>query len=77
MEKILDSTQLVSGVAVLLSFLAGYRYGMRNFDEQTKSTEKDSTDKERVNFFKAANCISSRYLMVNCFFFGSIGIFGQ
>lgn len=69
MEKILDSTQLVSGVAVLLSFLAGYRYGMRNFDEQTKSTEKDSTEKERVNFYKAANCISLRYLMGNCIFF--------
>lgn len=69
MEKILDSTQLVSGVAVLLSFLAGYRYGMRNLDEQTKSTEKDSTEKERVNFCKAANCISLRYLMRICIFF--------
>lgn len=32
----LDSTQLVSGVAILLSFLAGYRYGLRNLDADTK-----------------------------------------
>lgn len=52
MEKLLDSTQLVSGVAILLSFLAGYRYGIRNLEEPTKSdtesTEKDLTDKNRV-----------------------------
>lgn len=39
MEKILDSTQLVSGVAILLSFLAGYRYGLRNLDSDVKEQE--------------------------------------
>lgn len=39
MEKILDSTQLVSGVAILLSFLAGYRYGLRNLDADLKEQE--------------------------------------
>lgn len=29
-DKILDSTQLISGIAVLLSFFAGYKYGLRN-----------------------------------------------
>lgn len=32
MEKLVDSTQLVSGVAILLSFIAGYKYGLRNSD---------------------------------------------
>lgn len=49
MEKLLDSTQLVSGVAILLSFIAGYRYGVRNLDEETKSAEKDSKERERVS----------------------------
>lgn len=48
----LDSTQLVSGVAILLSFLAGYRYGIRNLVDQNKPTEKDATEKERVSFQK-------------------------
>lgn len=49
MDKVLDSTQLVSGIAVLLSFLAGYRYGVRNFDEQTaKSTAQNTAGNERV-----------------------------
>ncbi|XP_055315630.1 probable peptidyl-tRNA hydrolase 2 [Sitodiplosis mosellana] len=48
MEKMLDSTQLVSGVAVLLSFLAGYRYGIRNLVDQNKSTEEESIAEERV-----------------------------
>lgn len=48
MEKLLDSTQLVSGVAILLSFIAGYRYGIRNLDEQTKSTAQDLSEKNRV-----------------------------
>lgn len=51
MDKVLDSTQLVSGIAVLLSFLAGYRYGVRNLDEQTaKSTAQNTTGNERVIF---------------------------
>lgn len=53
MEKMLDSSQLVSGVAVLLSFLAGYRYGMRNLVDQNEPTENDATDKERVSFQKS------------------------
>lgn len=44
----LDSTQVVSGIAILLSFLAGYRYGVRNFDEQTNTTETNTTENERV-----------------------------
>lgn len=51
MDKVLDSTQLVSGIAVLLSFLAGYRYGVRNLDEQTaKTTAQNTTGNERVIF---------------------------
>lgn len=50
----LDSTQVVSGIAILLSFLAGYRYGVRNLDEQTKTTEKNSTENERVIFSSSA-----------------------
>lgn len=55
MEKMLDSTQLVSGVAILLSFLAGYRYGLRNLDadfkEQEGATggEKSTAEKPRVS----------------------------
>lgn len=55
MEKILDSTQLVSGVAVLLSFLAGYRYGLRNLDADFKEQEgaaggeKTTAEKPRVS----------------------------
>lgn len=41
----LDSTQLVSGVAVLLSFLADYRYGMRNLTDQVQTTEKNLAEK--------------------------------
>lgn len=41
MEKLVDSTQLVSGVAILLSFIAGYKYGLRNVDEtQSKAKNK-------------------------------------
>lgn len=48
----LDSTQVVSGIAVLLSFLAGYRYGVRNFEEQTvKPTTENATGNERVNVY--------------------------
>lgn len=46
----LDSTQLVSGVAILLSFIAGYRYGVRNLDEQDKTKADESTEKNRVSF---------------------------
>lgn len=53
MDK-LDTTQLVSGIAVLVSFLAGYRYGVRNLDEQTaKSPAQDTASNERVNVFSA------------------------
>lgn len=51
MEKLLDSSQLVSGVAILLSFIAGYRYGLRNLEEQSKKSgtiEDVSPNKERV-----------------------------
>lgn len=52
MDKMLDSTQVVSGIAVLLSFLAGYRYGVRNFEEQTvKPTTENATGNERVNVY--------------------------
>lgn len=51
MDKVLDSTQIVSGIAVLVSFLAGYRYGVRNLDEQTaKSTAQSTAGNERVIF---------------------------
>lgn len=46
----LDSTQLVSGVAILLSFIAGYRYGVRNLEEQDKTKVDESTEKNRVSF---------------------------
>lgn len=56
MEKILDTTQLVSGVAILLSFIAGYRYGVRNLDEQIKTsenpTQNESAENERVIFWR-------------------------
>lgn len=77
MEKILDTTQLVSGVAILLSFLAGYRYGIRNLEEATKSdiksTEKDSADKNRVSFNRKLSILctfdhSSTIQINNCHF---------
>lgn len=55
MERVLDTTQLVSGVAILLSFLAGYRYGLRNLDGDSKEeegascTKTDSAEKSRVS----------------------------
>lgn len=56
MEKMLDSTQLVSGVAILLSFIAGYRYGVRNLEEQSKTTAEESTEKNRVSFILNSIC---------------------
>lgn len=52
----LDSTQLVSGVAILLSFIAGYRYGVRNLEEQSKTTAEESTEKNRVSFILNGIC---------------------
>lgn len=47
MNPVLDTTQLVSGVAILLSFLAGYRYALRDEDKDGKKNQE--TDGEPVS----------------------------
>ena len=42
-EKILDSTQLVSGAAILLSFYVGYKYGCR-INSQLAAQNKKPTE---------------------------------
>lgn len=68
MDNLLDSKQLVSGVAILLSFIAGYRYAQRNHEnESSKSdTENSNTEKGRVsningNFAKK----KSNFIIIN------------
>lgn len=73
MEKLLDSTQLVSGVAILLSFIAGYRYGIRNVEEQTKTTADESSEKNRVKFTKHKSSILCKNM--TDIFLCSIGLF--
>lgn len=52
-DKMLDSTQLISGAAVLLSFFVGYKYGLKinSKDNVEKSTSKiaDGDSGGRVN----------------------------
>lgn len=49
----LDSTQLISGAAVLLSFFVGYKYGLKiNSKDNEKSSTSKSADSDsggRVN----------------------------
>lgn len=48
-DKILDSTQVISGIAVLLSFFAGYKYGLRNAPiDEPASASGASQDKVKV-----------------------------
>lgn len=55
MDNLLDSKQLVSGVAILLSFIAGYRYAQRNHenDSSKSETENSNTEKGRVSNINA------------------------
>lgn len=43
-DKLLEPSQLISGVAILLSFLAGYKYGLSNSpqEEETKKQTRSS-----------------------------------
>lgn len=35
-DNLMDSSQVISGIAILLSFFAGYKYGLRNPTDGTK-----------------------------------------
>lgn len=56
MNPVLDTTQLVSGVAILLSFLAGYRYALRDDEKGEKKDKGAAADRVSVQFhFKSIN----------------------
>lgn len=46
-DKMLDTSQLVNGVAILLSFYVGYKYGISNL--QKKSKDDPGTASENKN----------------------------
>lgn len=49
-DKLLEPTQVISGVAILLSFFAGYKYGLRNTPPQDEGkVEKKNSDAPRVS----------------------------
>lgn len=52
-DKLLDSTQLISGAAILLSFFVGYKYGLRNNskpENETASANNPAAEKVRVKY---------------------------
>lgn len=49
-DKLLDSTQVISGIAVLLSFFVGYKYGLRNISahSEDETLTKQGSDSEKI-----------------------------
>lgn len=50
-DKLLDTSQLVSGIAIMLSFFAGYKYatkGTANSEEEAAAAASSSSDREKV-----------------------------
>lgn len=52
-DNVVDSSQVISGIAILLSFFVGYKYGIRtiagNSDDEKPGSSSDS-QKVRVSY---------------------------
>lgn len=51
-DKVLDSTQVISGIAILLSFFVGYKYGLRTTNGKLNDKDQEkaggSSDSQRI-----------------------------